>query len=263
MPGERLLDSYSLERAPVGAQIVARANQSRRDYAPLNQCFRDTEAADPVAAGLEKLAATDADGARRRAELTEALDLKNFEFNAQGVELNQRCVSAAVIQEAGEPPEQWARDPQLYVQPTTRPGAKIPHHWLVGADGRRVSTLDVVGKGKFSLVTGISGSAWVEAAAKLNLPYLRTVVIGAPGALDLYYTWYKHSEIDEGGALLVRPDGVVAWRNKHPVRDSKDAERRLRTVLSSVLDQPEHADGDPLLFAAPTLAASDLSPETR
>ena len=52
--GERLLDSYSLERAPVGEQIVARANQSRRDYAPLNQCFRDTGAADPVAAGLEQ-----------------------------------------------------------------------------------------------------------------------------------------------------------------------------------------------------------------
>ncbi len=43
-------------RAPVGTQIVARANQSRLDYAPLNRCFRDADAPDPVAAGLEKLA---------------------------------------------------------------------------------------------------------------------------------------------------------------------------------------------------------------
>ena len=235
--GERLLDSYSLERAPVGEQVVARANQSRRDYAPLNQCFRDPGAADPVAAGLDKLAAADADGARRRAELAQALQLKNFEFNAQGVELNQRCFSGAVIQDAGDAPEQWTRDPQLYVQATTRPGAKMPHHWLVGSDGRKVSTLDVVGKGKFSLVTGLSGSAWVEAAAGLNLPFLRTVVIGAPGALDLYYTWSRRSEIEEGGALLVRPDGVIAWRSRHPADRSEDAQRRLRAALASLLDR--------------------------
>ena len=239
--GERLLDSYSLERAPVGAQIVARANQSRLDYAPLNRCFRDTEASDPVAAGLQKLAVADADGSKRRAELTKALALKNYEFNAQGVELNQRCVSGAVIADAGEVPEQWQRDPQLYLQATTRPGAKIPHNWLVGTDGRRVSTLDVVGKGKFSLVTGISGTAWAEAAAKLNLPYLRTVVVGTPGALDLYYTWHELREVDEAGALLVRPDGVIAWRSKHAARDAGDAEHRLRKALGLVLDRADRA----------------------
>jgi 2,4-dichlorophenol 6-monooxygenase len=59
--------------------------------------------------------------------------------------------------------------------------------------------------------------------------------------LDLYYTWYKHSEIEEGGALLVRPDGVVAWRNKHAASDSQGAERQLRTVLGSLLDRPQFA----------------------
>ena len=63
------------------------------------------------------------------------------------------------------------------------------------------------------------------------------VVIGAPGALDLYYTWYRRSEIDEGGALLVRPDGVVAWRNRHAVSDSEDARRQLRRALATLLDQ--------------------------
>ena len=46
---------------------------------------------------------------------------------------------------AGE--EEWPRDRELYLQATTRPGAKLPHAWLVGADGHRVSTLDVTGKG--------------------------------------------------------------------------------------------------------------------
>lgn len=235
--GERLLDSYTLERAPVGAQVVARANQSRLDYAPLNRCFRDPQAPDPVAAGLEKLADPGPAGAERRAALAEALALKNHEFNAQGVELNQRCVSGAVIPDADGMSEQWKRDPQLYAQATTRPGAKLPHAWLVGRDGRRVSTLDLVGRGKFSLVTGLSGTAWAEAAQALALPYLRTVVVGAPGALDTYYTWHRLREIDEAGALLVRPDGVVAWRCREAVRDAAEAQRQLQRALAAVLDR--------------------------
>jgi len=129
----------------------------------------------------------------------------------------------------------WKRDPQLYLQPTTRPGAKLPHAWLVGADGRRVSTLDLVGKGLFSLVTGIAGHAWADAAAELGLPYLRTVVIGIPGALDSYCTWHALREIDEAGALLVRPDGVVAWRRHRGVADAAQAKRELLQALASIL----------------------------
>jgi 2,4-dichlorophenol 6-monooxygenase len=240
--GERLLDSYSVERAPVGAQIVARANQSRKDYAPLNQCFRDADAPDPVAAGVKKLADPGPEGVARRAALGDALRLKNYEFNAQGVELNQRCVSAAVIPDPAAGEEVFKRDRQLYVQPATRPGAKLPHAWLVGADGRRVSTLDLVGKGKFSLVTGIAGQAWVEAAKGMDLPYLRAVVIGVHGAQDSYSTWQAIREIEEAGVLLVRPDGVVAWRQHQGVTNPAEAKRALQAALAAVLDSmPEAA----------------------
>ena len=49
---------------------------------------------------------------------------------------------------------------ELYLQATTRPGAKLPHAWLVGTDGRRISTLDVTGKGQMTLLTGLAGAAW-------------------------------------------------------------------------------------------------------
>lgn len=234
--GERLLDSYTLERAPVGAQIVARANQSRVDYAPLNRCFRDADAADPVEAGLQKLADPGPEGLARRAALADALKVKNYEFNAQGVELNQRCVSAAVIQDADAAEEVWKRDPQLHVQATTRPGAKLPHAWLVGADGRRVSTLDLVGKGRFTLLTGIAGRAWVDAAAAMDRPYLRTLVVGAPGALDSYCSWQELREVDEAGAILVRPDGVVAWRQHAAATDVDAATVALERALAALLD---------------------------
>lgn len=235
--GPRLLESYSLERAPVGAQIVARANQSRLDYGPLNECLRDNEAADPVAAGLRKLADPGPDGVARRAALAKALDLKNYEFNAQGVELNQRCVSEAVIADADAGEEVFERDPQLYLQATTRPGAKLPHAWLVGRDGRRISTLDLVGKGRYTLLTGLAGQAWADAAQALDAPWLRTVVIGQPGAQDLYSSWHAVREIDEAGALLVRPDGVVAWRHGHGVADSGAAGQALRQALARLLDK--------------------------
>lgn len=235
--GEHLLDSYTLERAPVGAQIVKRANQSRLDYAPLNRAFRNSDAPDPLAAGLAELTDPGPAGAARRAALAEALKLKNHEFNAQGVELNQRCVSEAVIPEADSTEEVWKRDPVLHVQPTTRPGAKLPHAWLVGKDGRRVSTLDLVGKGKVSLVTGIAGQAWEDAAKEMDLPFLRTVVIGRPAAQDVYCSWHAVREIDEAGALLVRPDGVVAWRRHVGVADSTQAREELEQALASLLDQ--------------------------
>lgn len=234
--GPGLLDSYTLERAPVGKQIVARANQSRRDYKGLNLCFRDPSAPDAVAGGLNLLADPGQEGVERREALAQALQVKNYEFNAQGVELNQRYESGCVIVDEAAGAEVWKRDPQLYLQATTRPGAKLPHAWLVGEDGRRVSTLDLIGKGQFTLITGISGQAWVEAARYLNLPFLRTLTVGLPGALDVYCSWHAVREVDEAGAILVRPDGMVAWREPHAARDSIAAIQALKGVFSQILD---------------------------
>ena len=230
--GPALLETYSQERAPVGKQIVARANQSRVDYAPIRACFATTGSDDPVAAGLAKVHAPTAEGAAVRAALREALELKNTEFNAHGVELNQRYESASVIPDDDGGEEVWRRDRQLYLQATSRPGAKLPHAWLVGRDGIRVSTLDVVGKGKFTLMTGLSGQAWRAAIEELGLPFLRLVVVGEPGAHDPYAVWHDASEIEEAGALLVRPDGYVAWRVRKAVWDPAEATALLRSAVA-------------------------------
>ncbi|MGV9734500.1 FAD-dependent monooxygenase [Rhodococcus aetherivorans] len=242
--GPGLLESYSPERVPVGKQIVARANQSRKDYAGLREWF-DHESDDPVAAGLAKLKEPSSEGVALRERLYEALEVKNAEFNAQGVELNQRYTSSAVVPdpEAGE--EVWVRDRELYLQATTRPGAKLPHAWLVGADGTRISTLDVTGKGMMTLLTGLGGQAWKRAAAKLDLSFLRTVVVGEPGTIDPYGYWRRVRDIDEAGALLVRPDGYVAWRHSAPVWDDTEALTSLENALTAVLDHSASDNGNP------------------
>ncbi len=235
--GEALLESFSLERAPVGEQVVRRANQSRLDYAPLNACFRDPQAAQPVQAGLASLADPGAQGLDRRERLAEALRIKHYEFNALGTEANHRYVSQAIIEDATAGEEVWEKDRQLHAKPTTRPGAKLPHAWLVGSDGRRLSTLDVVGKGHFTLITGLAGHLWAQAAHALDLPFLRVVVIGEEGARDPYFNWYRLREIPESGALLVRPDAVVAWRQSLAATQVDEAQEQLRLALQRVLLQ--------------------------
>ena len=53
--------------------------------------------------------------------------------------------------------------------------------------------------------------------------------------LGMAYSQYV--EIDEAGALLVRPDGVVAWRHRHGVAGGGAAELVLRQALVQLLDQ--------------------------
>jgi 2,4-dichlorophenol 6-monooxygenase len=87
-------------------------------------------------------------------------------------------------------------------------------------------------------VTGIAGTAWKEAVRRLDLPFLRIVVTGSPDAQDLYCEWQRVREIEEAGALLVRPDGVVAWRNTEGAADVLDAAAKLSTAMCTVLDLP-------------------------
>lgn len=156
--------------------------------------------------------------------------------------MNQRYASDAIIDD-GKPAEIWARDPVVYAQHTSRPGAKLPHAWLVSPEGKKISSLDLVGDGMFTLLTGQTGRIWAEAVSALELPWLRAVVVDDPGARDLYFDWQRSREVAEDGAILVRPDGYVAWRAQNaPGGDLEkqltDAEEQLSVALSRILGRP-------------------------
>lgn len=231
--GIRLLESYNPERAPIGKQIVQRANQSRLDYAPLQKLFKMEGAENPIKAGIERFKSPCKEGAQIRAAANAALALKNKEFSAQGVEMNQRYSSQAIIPESE--PEQWHKDQELYLQPSTRAGAKIPHAWLIDEAGYKKSTLDAVGKGVFTVVTGLSGQKWIKATEQLALPFVRLVVIGSPGFQDPYCEWQRLRDMAEDGVLLVRPDGFIAWRQQHAPNDTSTAKTKLLEKINQVL----------------------------
>ncbi|MGW3730545.1 FAD-dependent oxidoreductase, partial [Streptomyces sp. NPDC000851] len=85
--GEALLDSYTAERAPVGRQIVERANLSRDQFGPIFETLGVGADSDEqtIADGLAALRAGTTEGAEQRRLLEEAVQLKNYEFNAHGV----------------------------------------------------------------------------------------------------------------------------------------------------------------------------------
>ncbi len=160
-----LLDSYDTERAPVGRQIVLRANKSGESYGEIFRALGLLNAKDPAQLhqNLHALKRATPEAAIQREHLRKAIAAKNYEYNTHGVEMNQFYTSDAVVAE--EAPQLVPDlDPELYYLPTTLPGGRIPHVWLQ-RNGQSVSTLDLVGKGRFSLITGIGGELWTEAAA--------------------------------------------------------------------------------------------------
>ena len=237
--GPSLLDSYDAERAPIARQIVERANQSIADTGRILSALdlADTTDVAKLEAQLALRKAPGPEGDKVRAALREAIAYKAYEFDAHGVEHNQRYASGAVVPD-GTPMPAYTRDPQLYAQPTTWPGAKLPHTWVT-QEGRRVSTLDLVGKGRFAVVTGVGGEPWLAAAESLGeeLGLTVTQVAIGPGKPyeDPYGTWAGLREIADGGVLLVRPDLYVAARHLEAPESADQARDWLGNALAAVL----------------------------
>ena len=234
-----LLETYDVERAPVARQIVERANKSIGDTGKILAALEltDTTDVDKLDAQLALRKAPGPEGERIRAALRDAIAYKAYEFDAHGVEHNHRYASAAVVPD-GTPEPGFTRDRELFAQPTTWPGAKLPHTWVTSG-GLRTSTLDLVGHGKFALVTGIGGEDWLEAAAQLadKLGVGITPVSIGPGQPfeDPYGTWAGLREISDGGALLVRPDLHIAARSLTGPASAQQAYGWLSDALSAVL----------------------------
>jgi 2,4-dichlorophenol 6-monooxygenase len=219
-----LLASYEAERAPIAKQIVTRANQSIGEFGPIFEALGLLSTKDPeqMKANMESRKENDPRAAEQRKKLRDAIAFKSYEFNCHGVEMNQRYASGAVVPD-GSPEPAWRRDKELYYQASTRPGARLPHVWL-DRSGEKVSSLDVVGKGRFTVLTGIGGEAWVEAAkavaAKTGVEIAAFVIGPGRELTDIYGAWPEASEIEEGGCLLVRPDQHVAFRHASAAPDA-------------------------------------------
>ncbi|GAB3153510.1 FAD-dependent monooxygenase [Microbispora hainanensis] len=112
-------------------------------------------------------------------------------------------------------------------------GVRAPHLEL-HPGGR--STLDLFGRG-FTLMAGPAGRSWVVAAGRVAADlgvdiaaHLMTDDLVAAGAAE----WCRRHGVGAGGAVLIRPDGIVGWRRGEAVEHPQDDVRAaLRCLLSA------------------------------
>ena len=131
---------------------------------------------------------------------------------------------------------------------TAQPGSRAPHIWFRKGDGV-VSLYDSFDVHKFVLLCSKRGTAWQEVRENFPIGWpLRVVVV----SLGEFFSKY---EIRDTGAVLVRPDGVIAWK---AVTDSEAD--KLGSVMAHLLgvkigglQRPEAMRA----VNAPTMAAPD------
>ena len=198
--GPGLLETYDPERRPVAAVTSARAAARSAEHNHPGYNARPASGRQPVTLAMV---------------------------------LGYRYYSSAVV---GAPRDGLVVP--LDFRPTAEPGRRAPHMWLDRA-GTQLSTLDLYEHTPV-LLSGRDGGAWHAAglrAAGRGVP-LACYRVGHGAEYDLVpedgSDWAQLHGTDSDGAVLVRPDGFVAWRARTL---GADPERTLTDVLDTVLSR--------------------------
>ena len=197
--GDKLLDSYEMERKPIAEQNGEQCLLNTRRLASVGGPLKD-------AAALVTIDRPEGEALREK--IRTSLPAQREQILSQGQQFGQIYRSGALIDD-GTPIEESTVSTY---RPSGHPGARAPHVWL--ADGR--STIDLY-DGGFVLFVARDGQPWLGAAASvataIDVP-LSAFHIGGPGC-DLRPggpQWEDLVGVSAEGALLIRPDGYVAAR---------------------------------------------------
>jgi hypothetical protein len=250
-----LLATYNDERQPVAAKLVLDSNNTLRSHAEVW-----------IAMGLQPYGTSDKDrrsakellkqdtpkGREARRALREKVEHMQSEIQGLGVAMNQLYDSSAIYagdeEETFRPGLSEQKDPHRFHDPSAYPGRRLPHVWLgTRVPGKMVSTLDITGKGSFTLVTGIGGDGWRKAADFVeNILGVKVNVVGVGIGLeweDVYFDWEKKSGVEEDGCVLVRPDHFVAWRSMRSENEPTRLLEVMRHILGVSTDGMTATDG--------------------
>jgi putative polyketide hydroxylase len=189
----RLLDTYDAERRPVAARTLAQA------LARLAAWFKDLDM-----------------------RLPPAEPIVPDEF----VIFGYRYASSAILAEEDASGDLF-EDPH---QPSGSPGTRAPHV-EVERSGKRLPIHDLFG-GDFVLLAGPGGAAWQAACAAMPGEWRIRCHRITDDVLDLENRWTSAYGVSGKGAVLVRPDGFIAWRSKSA---SDDPAAALRRAMSQIL----------------------------
>ena len=206
-----LVETYEAERRPVSERITRQSFENSINVARIRAA---------IAEGADALPPDEL-----------AVEARRY-GNHLGAEFGSTYDSPAVIADGTSPPP--VLDDYSDYLPSATPGARAPHHWLGRADSR-FSTLDLIGTG-FTLLIGPNGSAWRNAAdeaSEITGVPIDHYLIDAAGLTDLGDFCGAYG-IATDGAVLIRPDGHVAWRSATAPVDATT----LITVIETITGLP-------------------------
>ena len=198
MSAPELLDTYELERRPVG---VFTTEQAYSRYVTRTAPFLGTEGMQPVAPDLD-------------VEL-------GYVYPRSVIAVDGRL----------EPSHMSPRETKGL------PGTRAPHCWI-DRGGERISTLDLFGR-DFVLLCGPDGGNWAEAAASVSRPpvmRIETYRLGSDAVPDPDGAIAETCGIGRAGAVLVRPDGFVAWRATQSAPTGRECLVQLLAVTGNIVD---------------------------
>ncbi len=212
-----LLDTYGAERRPTDERNAQRSLENAVNHFAIGAALGISHENTPEQnmEQLRRMWSGRPEDAGHRSAILRAMRAQSMEFNELNVEYGYCYQSAAVVPDGSAAPAPV--DEIRVYQPSTRPGAPLPHAWVNDEDGNRLPVKDLVAPGRFLLIAGEDGQAWCEAAEQLaaeaGLP-LDAVRIGHLDGdyYDSRCTWQRYRQIASDGAVLVRPDRFIAWR---------------------------------------------------
>jgi putative polyketide hydroxylase len=174
-----LLDSYEEERFPIGKLVVEQTLQ--------RHFFRA--------------------GTTERTFIDDAEMIFGFCYRSRGILLESGMDEVSLIRHPGAS--------------RGEPGTRAPH-LMLEHEGSLISTVDLCG-GKWTLLVGAQDTEWREAAQsvaqELNLLFSIYSIGGVNGWRDIEGRFNELYGVGTKGAVLVRPDGFVAWRSPDHVND--------------------------------------------
>ena len=237
LANDQLLDSLTIERKPVGLGVVRRANDGMEVHRRLWSIIGLTAEEREIA--VRTMESATPEGAEIRQKFAACIEQVDDEVQALGIQMNQIYLdSPAVFAETCDKPP-ILKDLNLLkdIVVSTHPGYHLPHVWLAkDSQSHKISILDLVGHGVWSLFTGIGGIAWNDAALtcakELRIPIICYSIGPGCDYMDAYRDWSQVRGVAEDGAVLVRPDHFVAWRSDGLVSGHS---QKLRDVLKHCL----------------------------
>ncbi|MCG3463994.1 FAD-dependent monooxygenase [Xenorhabdus bovienii] len=236
--GKGLLDTYSIERAPIGKAIVLRAIESIKETKELLSVLEPNGCTGKL--DIDSLFDKSATGTAVRDKLALAIEKKNNEFNCLGIESNIVYQSAAVVHGVNIDFKIIDQIHSVFHSKIIA-GARIPHVWIT-KKGKEISTLDLIGKGKFTLIVGSSCYDWAETAIKLasdlSMP-LNCYRIGSYEEIqDIYFDLKNRIGFKESNFILIRPDGHIAWFGELKDNPSEKINKAFKDILQ--IEDYEH-----------------------